>query len=98
MDDLDLNLENYEELSGSDNLFENGDVHGDDINTRCAFPFEVSSATHIQTMLPTCSDSISDDPATNCNTDPTLCSQGQAYSSIPLLFASLTGESGVEDY
>ncbi|KAI7990378.1 Zinc finger protein CONSTANS-LIKE 10 [Camellia lanceoleosa] len=69
------------------------DGNGDDHLLR-----QVSSATHIQTMLPTCSDSVSDDPVTNCNTDPTLCSQGQAYSSIPLLFASLTGESGDGDY
>ncbi|XP_041005974.1 zinc finger protein CONSTANS-LIKE 9-like [Juglans microcarpa x Juglans regia] len=111
MDEVDLNLENYEELFGvalshSEELFENGgidslfgtkDMSAADSSCQGAVAAEGSSAGLVNAMQPACSNAASADSMISTKTEPVLClTTTQAHSSIS--FSGLTGESSPGDY
>ncbi|KAJ9169904.1 hypothetical protein P3X46_018049 [Hevea brasiliensis] len=111
MDEVDLNLENYEELFGvtlnnSEELFENGgieslfgskDMSAADSNCQGAVAAEGSSVGLVNAMQPACSNAASADSMMSTKTEPILCfTTRQGHSSLS--FSGLTGESSVGDY
>ncbi|KAK8614860.1 hypothetical protein V6N13_068649 [Hibiscus sabdariffa] len=111
MDDVDLNLENYEELFGetlnnSEELFDNGgidslfrmkDVSATDSNCQGVVAAEGSSIGLVNTVQPACSNGASADSVLSNKTDSILCFPGRpAHSSLS--FSGLTGESSGGDY
>ncbi|XP_039008590.1 zinc finger protein CONSTANS-LIKE 9-like isoform X2 [Hibiscus syriacus] len=111
MDDVDLNLEKYEELFGetldhSEELFGNGgidslfrmkDMSAADSNCRDDVAAEGSSIGLVNTVQPTCSNGASADSMMSNKTDSILYFAGrQAHSSLS--FSGLTGESSRGDY
>ncbi|XP_027344482.1 zinc finger protein CONSTANS-LIKE 9-like isoform X2 [Abrus precatorius] len=111
MDEVDLNLENYEELFGvalshSEELFENGgidslfgtkDMSAGDSNCQDAVAAEGSSVGLVNTMQPACSNAASADSILSTKTEPILCFTGkQAQSNLS--FSGITGESSAGDY
>ncbi|KAF7827222.1 zinc finger protein CONSTANS-LIKE 9-like [Senna tora] len=110
MDEVDLNLENYEELFGvalshSEELFENGgidslfgtkEVSAGDSNCQGAAA-EGSSVRVINAMQPVCSNAASADSILSTKTEPILCfTAKQAQSNFS--FSGVTGESSAADY
>lgn len=110
MDEVDLNLENYEELFGvalshSEQLFENGgidslfgnmDTSGADSHCQGAVIAE-GSVRLANAVQPTYSNAASADSIMSSKTEPILCFTGkQAHSSLS--FSGLTGESSAGDY
>ncbi|XP_065875012.1 zinc finger protein CONSTANS-LIKE 9 isoform X2 [Euphorbia lathyris] len=111
MDEMDLNLENYEELFGvtlsnSEELFENGgfsslftikDMSGAESNCQGAVAAEGSSVGLGNAMQPACSTAASGDSMMSAKTEPVLCfTTRQGHSSLS--FSGLTGESSAADY
>ncbi|KDP23002.1 hypothetical protein JCGZ_01724 [Jatropha curcas] len=111
MDEMDLNLENYEELFGvtlnnSEELFENGgidslfgtnDMSAADSNCQGAVAAEGSSIGLGNTTQPACSNAASADSMMSAKTEPILCfTTRQGHSSLS--FSGLTGESSAGDY
>ncbi|XP_007049415.2 PREDICTED: zinc finger protein CONSTANS-LIKE 9 isoform X1 [Theobroma cacao] len=111
MDEVDLNLENYEELFGvtlnhSEELFENGgidslfgtkDMSAADSNCQGAVAAEGSSVGLVNAIQPACSNAASADSMMSNKTDSVLCfTARQAHSSLS--FSGLTGESSAGDY
>ncbi|KAG8485351.1 hypothetical protein CXB51_021260 [Gossypium anomalum] len=111
MDEIDLNLDNYEELFGvalnhSEELFENGgidslfrtnDLSAADSDCRGAVAAEGSSVGLVNAIQPACSNGASADSVMSNKTDSVLCFTGrQAHSSLS--FSGLTGESSGADY
>ncbi|XVE78282.1 hypothetical protein DITRI_Ditri13aG0132400 [Diplodiscus trichospermus] len=111
MDEVDLNLENYEELFGvtlnqSEELFENGgidslfstkDMSAADSNCQGAVAAEGSSVGLVNAMQPALSNAASADSMMSNKTDSVLCfTTKQAHSSLS--FSGLTGESSAGDY
>ncbi|XP_027344483.1 zinc finger protein CONSTANS-LIKE 9-like isoform X3 [Abrus precatorius] len=91
MDEVDLNLENYEELFGvalshSEELFENGGIDS-------LFGTKDMSAGDSNS----CSNAASADSILSTKTEPILCFTGkQAQSNLS--FSGITGESSAGDY
>ncbi|KAF2284741.1 hypothetical protein GH714_029967 [Hevea brasiliensis] len=111
MDEVDLNLENYEELFGftlnnSEELFENGgidslfgtkDMSTVDSNCQGAVEAEGLSVGLVNAMQPAYSYAASADSMRSAKTEPVLCfTTRQGHSSLS--FSGLTGESSVGDY
>ena len=111
MDEVDLNLENYEELFGmalshSEELFENGgidslfgtkDMSAGDSNCQEAIAAEGSSVGQVNAMQPACSNAASADSILSTKTEPILCFTGrQAQSNLS--FSGVTGDSSAGDY
>ncbi|XP_044503606.1 zinc finger protein CONSTANS-LIKE 9-like isoform X2 [Mangifera indica] len=111
MDEMDLNLENYEELFGvtlnhSEELLENGgidslfgtkEMSAADSNCQGAVAAEGSSVGLVNTMQPTCSNAASADSMMSTKTEPIICfTAKQAHSSLS--FSGLTGDSNAGDY
>ncbi|MBA0854300.1 hypothetical protein Goshw_028773 [Gossypium schwendimanii] len=111
MDEVDLNLDNYEELFGvalnhSEELFESGgidslfrtnDLSAADSDCRSAVAAEGSSVGLVNAIQPACSNGASADSVMSNKTDSMLCFTGrQAHSSLS--FSGLTGESSGADY
>ncbi|XVF31939.1 hypothetical protein REPUB_Repub17cG0038100 [Reevesia pubescens] len=111
MDEVDLNLENYEELfrltlNHSEELFENGgidslfgtkDMSAADSNCQGAVAAEGSSVGLVNAIQPACSNAASADSMMSNKTDSILCfTSRQAHSSLS--FSGLTGESSAGDY
>ncbi|XP_002524598.2 zinc finger protein CONSTANS-LIKE 9 isoform X2 [Ricinus communis] len=111
MDEVDLNLENYEELFGialndSEELFENGgidslfgmkDMSAADSNCQGAVAAEGSSAGLVNAVQPACSNAASADSMMSAKTEPILCFTARPGHSN-LSFSGLTGESSAGDY
>ncbi|XP_014523701.1 zinc finger protein CONSTANS-LIKE 9 [Vigna radiata var. radiata] len=111
MDEVDLNLENYEELFGmalshSEELFENGgidslfgtkDMSAGDSSCQDAIAAEGSSVGLVNATQPACSNAASADSILSTKTEPILCFTGrQAQSNLS--FSGITGESSAADY
>ncbi|XP_062152188.1 zinc finger protein CONSTANS-LIKE 9 [Alnus glutinosa] len=111
MDEVDSDLENYEELFGvalshSEELFENGgidslfgmkDMSAADSSCQGAVAAEVSSVGRVNGTQPACSNSASADSLMSAKTEPVLCfTAKQGHSSLS--FSGLTGESSGGDY
>ncbi|MBA0822058.1 hypothetical protein Goarm_018878 [Gossypium armourianum] len=111
MDEVDLNLENYEELfgvtlnhseellgnGGIDSLFGTKDMAAADSNCQGALAAEGSSVGLINAIQPDCSNAASADSMMSSKTDSILCfTARQAHSSVS--FSGLTGESSAGDY
>ncbi|XP_028076139.1 zinc finger protein CONSTANS-LIKE 9-like isoform X2 [Camellia sinensis] len=96
MDEVDLNIENYEEtfgvalndpeqLFGNDgigSLFGVKDMSGADLNHRGTYAAEGSSIRLVKSMQPAISNPASADSVISSKTDPNLCFAMQAHSSI----------------
>ncbi|GMI73318.1 B-box domain protein 7, CONSTANS-like 9 [Hibiscus trionum] len=111
LDEVDLNLENYEELFGvtlnhSKEPVENGgvgslygtkDMPVADSSCQGAVAAEGSSVGLVNAVQPACSDAASADSMMSNKTDTILCfTARQAHSSLS--FSGLTGESSAGDY
>ncbi|KAK4276217.1 hypothetical protein QN277_019187 [Acacia crassicarpa] len=109
MDEMDLNLEKYEELFGmalshSEELFENGgidslfgtkEISAGDSNHQAGD--EGSSAGLVNTPHPACSNAASADSMLSTKTEPILCFTGkQAQSNLS--FSGVAGENSGADY
>ncbi|KAL6975512.1 Zinc finger protein CONSTANS-like [Sarracenia purpurea var. burkii] len=107
MDEVDLNVENYEELfgvalndpeqlfgnDGIDSLFGVKGLFGTDLNYQGTHAAEGSS---VNTMQPACSNTTSADSVMSSKTEPNLSFAWQAHLSLS--FSGLTGESSAGDY
>ncbi|KAM1010467.1 hypothetical protein ACFX2C_045945 [Malus domestica] len=107
MDEMDLNLENYDELFGvslnhSEELFKNGGI--DSLfgarnmcrNYQDAVAAEGSSVGLGNTPQPACSNAASADSVMSRKTDPIICFPAkQAHSNLS--FSGVTGESSAGD-
>ncbi|XP_057507275.1 zinc finger protein CONSTANS-LIKE 10-like [Actinidia eriantha] len=105
MDEVDLDIENYEELfgvafndpqqlfgnDGIGSLFGVKNLSGSDLNCQGAYATQDSSM-----MQPACSNAASADSMMSSKTDPNLCFGRQAHSNLS--FSGLTGESNGGDY
>ncbi|KAJ6802897.1 zinc finger protein CONSTANS-LIKE 9-like [Iris pallida] len=117
VDDVDLTFENYEELFGEshdnsrqlfddagidDSFFDMKETSAGNSNSQGEFAAEVSSARHVKSSQPACSNALSADsmmsnPCTKA--DPSACFPARkAYSSLSLSFSGLTGESSAGDH
>ncbi|KAF3445301.1 hypothetical protein FNV43_RR14996 [Rhamnella rubrinervis] len=111
MDEMDLNLENYDELFGvtlnnSEELFENGGIDslfgtknmsGADSNCQGAVAVEGLSVGVVNAMQPACSNGASADSIMSNKTEPILCfTAKQAHSNLS--FSGVTGESSAGDH
>ncbi|XWS31109.1 hypothetical protein CRYUN_Cryun23aG0049500 [Craigia yunnanensis] len=111
VDEVDLNLEKYEELFGmtlnhSEELFENGgidslfgtkDMCAADSNCQGAVAAEGSSVGLVNAIQPACSNAASADSRMSNKTDSILYfTARQAHSNLS--FSGLTGESSAGDY
>ncbi|KAA8524902.1 hypothetical protein F0562_011325 [Nyssa sinensis] len=109
MDEVDLNIENYEEFFGvalndPEQLFEDGidslfgmkDMFGVDSNYQSACVAEGSSNGLVHGLQPACSNPASADSIMSSKTEPKFCLTRQAHSSLS--FSGLTGESSAGDY
>ncbi|KAL2482202.1 Zinc finger protein CONSTANS-LIKE 10 [Forsythia ovata] len=103
MDEVDLDIENYEEIfgealdnteqlfdnNGIDDLFGMKDISGS--NCHSAYAAEGSSVGRFNVAQPACSNAASADSIISCWTEPNLCFTRQAHSG-------LTGEGVTGDY
>ncbi|KAJ4831109.1 Zinc finger protein CONSTANS-LIKE 9 [Turnera subulata] len=112
MDEVDLNLENYEELfgvalnnseeflqsGGMDGLFGMKDVSASDSNCQgAAAAAEGSSVGLVNAIQPACSNAASADSMMSTKTDSILCFTSRpAHSNLS--FSGITGESSAGDY
>ncbi|KAI7988540.1 Zinc finger protein CONSTANS-LIKE 9 [Camellia lanceoleosa] len=100
MDEVDLNIENYEEIFGVDgigSLFGVKDMSGADLNHRCTYmQIEGSSIGLVKSMQPAISNPTSADSVMSSKTDPNLCFATQAHSSIS--FSGLSVECSAADH
>ncbi|XP_074296079.1 zinc finger protein CONSTANS-LIKE 10-like [Silene latifolia] len=111
MDEVDINLENYDELFGvtlthSEKLLENGGINSlfarqgmlrADPNCRGGLRVEASSIGVTNTVQPACSNAASADSAMSIKTEPNLTLVArQAHSGHS--FSGLTGESSGGDF
>ncbi|XVF71695.1 hypothetical protein PTKIN_Ptkin12aG0060700 [Pterospermum kingtungense] len=111
MDEIDLNLEKYEELFGmtlnhSEELLENGgidslfgmqDMSAADSNCQGAVAAEGSNVGLVNPIQPACSNAASGDSMMSNKTDSILYfTARQAHSSLS--FSGVTGESSAGDY
>nr|KJB22691.1 hypothetical protein B456_004G061000 [Gossypium raimondii] len=100
MDEVDLNLDNYEELFGvalnhSEELFESGGI--DSLFRTNDLSAADSDCRGAVAAEPACSNGASADSVMSNKTDSVLCFTGrQAHSSLS--FSGLTGESSGADY
>ncbi|KAI4308583.1 hypothetical protein L6164_031641 [Bauhinia variegata] len=111
MDEIDLNLENYEELfgvtlshseelldyGGIDSLFGTKDMSAGDSNCQGAVAAEGSSAGLVNAMQPACSTGASADSMLSTKTEPILHFMARQGQSN-LSFSGVTGESNPADY
>ncbi|KAI9107231.1 hypothetical protein K1719_021840 [Acacia pycnantha] len=109
MDEMDLNLENYEELFGmalshSEELFENGGIDSlfgtketsaGDSNHQAGD--EGSSVGLVNTPHPACSNAASADSMPSTKTEPILCFTGK-HAQSNLSFSGVAGENSGADY
>ncbi|XP_019420963.1 PREDICTED: zinc finger protein CONSTANS-LIKE 10-like [Lupinus angustifolius] len=111
MDEVDLNLENYDELFGmtlthSEDLFENGgfdslfgtnDISAEGSDCMGAGAAEGSSVELVNAMQPACSNAESADSILSTKTEPIICfTSRQVPSNIS--FCGIAGESNAGDY
>ncbi|CAL5381818.1 unnamed protein product [Camellia sinensis] len=110
MDEVDLNIENYEEtfgvalndpeqLFGNDgigSLFGVKDMSGADLNHRGTYAAEGSSIGLVKSMQPAINNPASADSVISSKTDPNLCFAMQAHSRIS--FFGLGVESSAADH
>ncbi|KAF5741353.1 B-box type zinc finger protein with CCT domain isoform 1 [Tripterygium wilfordii] len=110
MDEVDLNIENYEELFGvalshSEELLENGGIDslfgtknmsGADSNCQGAVAAEGLSVGVASAIQPACSNAASADSLMISKREPILCLTGTQGHTIS--FSGLTGESSAGDY
>ncbi|XP_022987038.1 zinc finger protein CONSTANS-LIKE 9-like [Cucurbita maxima] len=111
MDEMDLNLENYEELfsmslNHSEEFFENGGIDSlfdsrglsfEDSVCHSAVAAEGSSVGVVKPMQPDCSNGASADSVMSTKTEPILYfNSRQAQSGVS--FSGLPGESSVGEY
>ncbi|KAF5746188.1 B-box type zinc finger protein with CCT domain isoform 1 [Tripterygium wilfordii] len=110
-DEVDMNIENYEELFGvtlnhSEELFENGgidslfgtrDMSGADSNCQGAVAAEGSSVGVASAIHPSCSNATSADSMWSSKTESILCLTGR-QGHTNLSFSGLTGESSAGDH
>jgi hypothetical protein len=103
MDELDLNIEQYEELFGESNnnmeqIFGNEDIDrlfGIKDSGQRAYMAEGSSMGY-RNIMPACSNPASADSLISCKTEPNGCYTKQGHSNLS--FSGLTGESSAGDY
>lgn len=107
MDELDLNIEKYEELFGGahnnlEQLFANDGMDGlfnmkgmFGANRHDAYVGEGTSIPWGNTIQPACSNTASADSLTSCKTDPIACYGRPGLSSLS--FSGRTGESSAVD-
>ncbi|VVA26415.1 PREDICTED: zinc finger [Prunus dulcis] len=110
MDEMDLNLENYEELFGvslnhSEELFKNGGIDSlfgaknmsrGNSNYQDVGAAEGSSVGLVNALQPACSNAASADSVMSTKTDPIICFPAkQAQSNLS--FSGVTGESSAGD-
>ncbi|KAL7188672.1 hypothetical protein ACSBR1_038517 [Camellia fascicularis] len=99
MDEVDLNIENYEEIFGVDgigSLFGVKDMSGADLNHRGTYAAEGSSIGLVKSMQLAISNPASADSVMSSKTDPNLCFARHAHSSIS--FSGLSVECGAADH
>ncbi|XP_052178261.1 zinc finger protein CONSTANS-LIKE 9-like [Diospyros lotus] len=110
MDEVDLNIENYEELfgvalndpehlfgnEGIDSLFGGKDMSGAVLNCQRTYAAEGSSIGLVNAIQPASSNAASADSMMSSKTEPNLCFARQAHSNLS--FSGLTGESSAGDY
>ncbi|CAL5406153.1 unnamed protein product [Camellia sinensis] len=103
MDEVDLNIENYEELfgvanpfgnDGIDSLFGVKEMSSADLNSQ-GYAAEGSSIGLVSAMHPDCSTAASADSVMSSKTEQNLCYTRQQSN---LSFSGITGESGAGDY
>lgn len=107
MDEMDINIENYDELFGmalthSEELFENGgfnslfgakEMSAGDSDCQDAIAAEGSSVGHFNATQPACSNAASADSILSTKTEPNLCiTAKQAQSNLS--FSGINEESG----
>ncbi|PSR96457.1 Zinc finger protein like [Actinidia chinensis var. chinensis] len=106
MDEVDLNIENYDELFGIalnnpeqlfgndeiDSLFGVKDMPGADLKCQGTRAAEGSSIGQDNVVQPACSNTVFADSVMSSKTEPNLC----FWTSLS--FSGLTGESSVGDY
>lgn len=101
MDEVDLDLENYEELFGvtlthSEELFENGGIDSL-FGTKGVSAAEGSLVGPVNAVQPAYSNAASADSIVSTKTEPIICFAGrQAQSNLS--FSGVTGESSAGDY
>lgn len=112
MDEVDLNIENYEELfgvslnnpeplfgnDGIDSLFGVNDMSGADLNCQGTCEAEVSSIGqgNVMQQQPACSNAASADSVMSFKTEPSLCFARKPHSSLS--FSGLSVESSAGEY
>ncbi|KAF5962006.1 hypothetical protein HYC85_003215 [Camellia sinensis] len=110
MNEVDLNIENYEEIFGvalndPEQLFGNDgigillgvtDMSDADLNHRGTYAAEGSSIGLVKSMQPAINNPASADSVISSKTDPNLCFATHALSSIS--FSSLSVERSVVDH
>ncbi|KAI8557937.1 hypothetical protein RHMOL_Rhmol04G0049600 [Rhododendron molle] len=110
MDEVDLNIENYEDLfgvalnnpeplfgnDGIDSLFGVEDMSGADMNCQGTCEAEGSSIGQGNIRQPACSNAASADSMLSFKTDPNLCFARKAHSSLS--FSGLSVESSAGEY
>lgn len=111
MDEMDLNLENYDELFGmslshSEELFENGGFNslfgkkgmsGAESNCQDSGAAEGSSNGQVKAVQPACSTAASADSVLSTKTEPIICFTGKQAQST-LSFSGINEESSTGDY
>ncbi|KAI4341793.1 hypothetical protein MLD38_026475 [Melastoma candidum] len=111
MDEVDLNIENYEELFGltlnnSEELFENGgleslfgakEASAADSTSHGALVAEVSSAGKVSAMQQA-SSAASGDSMMSAKTEPILCFTSTRPAPSGVSFSGITGECSAVDY
>lgn len=108
MDEVDINLENYEELFGytlthSEQLLENGGINSlfmrkgtSTADSNChGGPVEGSSAGMTNQMQPTCSNAASGDSVVSIKTEPNL-GFGATQAQSGLSFSGIAGETSAD--
>ncbi|XP_058211244.1 zinc finger protein CONSTANS-LIKE 9-like [Rhododendron vialii] len=110
MDEVDLNIENYEDLfgvalhnpeplfgnDGIDSLFGVEDMSGADMNCQGTCEAEGSSIGQGNIRQPACSNAASADSMLSFRTEPNLCFARKAHSSLS--FSGLSVESSAREY
>ncbi|KAF1889884.1 hypothetical protein Lal_00025214 [Lupinus albus] len=113
MDEVDLDLEKYEELFGmtlshSEDLFENGGIDSlfgakemsasaGDSNCQGAFAAEGSSVGLVNAVQPACSNAASADSMLSSRTEPILCITGR-QSQSNISFSGKSKDSSAADF
>ncbi|CAN1345319.1 Zinc finger protein CONSTANS-LIKE 10 [Linum perenne] len=90
MDEMDLNIENYDELFDGGDAFENGGMDS-------LFGSSAGRMNSMQQQQPTCSNAASADSIMSTKTEPAVCITARQLHSN-LSFSGVTGESSGGEY